>query len=59
MSEGEGGESGPLSGVALVKPFMELPQLLFVDPLGDRVLGEALEFGLYCWATLCGCEGLQ
>ena len=59
MSQGERGKSGPLSGVALVKPFMELLQLLFIYPLGDHVLGETLEFCLYCWATLSGCEALQ
>ena len=59
MSQGERGKPGPLSGVALVNPFMKFLQLFFVYPLGDHVLGETFELGLHCWATLCCCEGLQ
>ena len=59
MCQGERGKPCPLSGVALVNPFMKFLQLFFVYPLGDHVLGETFEVGLHCWATLCCCEGFQ
>ena len=56
MCQGEGGKPCPLSGVALINPFVEFLLLFFVYPL---VLGETFEVGLHCWATLCCCEGFQ